>query len=38
VQVETEKKWEKAMNEEMDCLAHNQTWDLVKLLVGKTIL
>jgi len=38
VQVETRKKWEQAMKEEMDSLAHNQTWDLVRLLVGKTAL
>ena len=38
VQVETRKKWEQAMKEEMDSLAHNQTWELVKLTVGKTAL
>jgi len=38
VQVETRKKWEKAMKEEMDSLAHNQTWDLVKLPADKTTL
>jgi len=38
MQVETKKKWEKAMKEEMDSLAHNQTWDLVRLPVGKTTL
>eukprot|EP00253_Pinus_taeda_P017286 PITA_17286 len=38
VQVETKKKWEQAMKEEMDSLAHNQTWDLVRLSVGKTTL
>ena len=26
------------MKEEMDSLAHNQTWDLVRLPVGKTTL
>eukprot|EP00253_Pinus_taeda_P019069 PITA_19069 len=35
VQVETRKKWEKAMKEEMNALAHNQTWDLVRLPAGK---
>jgi len=38
VQVETKKKWEKAMKEEMDSLAHNQTWDLVRLPAGRTAL
>ena len=35
MQVETRKKWEQGMKEEMDSLVHNQTWDLVKFLVGK---
>jgi len=38
VQVETRKKWEQAMKEEMDSLSHNQAWDLVGLFVGKTTL
>ncbi|MCY6524964.1 reverse transcriptase domain-containing protein, partial [Actinobacillus pleuropneumoniae] len=38
VQVETRKKWEQAMKEEMDSLAHNQTWDLVRFPAGKTTL
>jgi len=38
VQGETMKKWEQAMKEEMDSLAHNQTWDLVGFPVGKTTL
>eukprot|EP00253_Pinus_taeda_P029369 PITA_29369 len=38
VQVETRKKWEKAMKEEMESLANNQTWDLVRLLAGKISL
>jgi len=38
VQVETRKKWEQAMKEEMDSLAHNQTWDLFRLPAGKTTL
>jgi len=29
MQVETRKKWEQGMNEEMDSLVGNQTWDLV---------
>lgn len=35
MQVETKNKWEKAMEEEMESLMHNQTWDLVKLSAGK---
>jgi len=35
MQVESRKKWEVAMEEEMDSLMHNQTWDLVRLPVGK---
>eukprot|EP00253_Pinus_taeda_P034148 PITA_34148 len=31
------KKWEKAMKEEMDSLAHNQTWDLVRLPAGSNM-
>ena len=38
MQVETRKKWEQGMDEEMDSLARNQTWDLVKLLAGKRVL
>ena len=38
MQVESRKKWEQAMEEEMDSLMHNQTWDLVKLPAGKTAL
>ena len=38
MQVESRKKWEIAMEEEMDSLMHNQTWDLVKLPTGKTTL
>ena len=29
MQVETRKKWEYGMNEEMDSLVRNQTWDLI---------
>eukprot|EP00253_Pinus_taeda_P011320 PITA_11320 len=38
MQVESRKKWEVAMEEEMDSLMHNQTWDLVRLPAGKTTL
>ena len=38
VQVETKKKWELAMKEEMGSLVHNQTWDLVRLPTGKPAL
>ena len=38
MKVETRKKWEKAMEEEMDSLMHKQTWDLVKFPIGKTKL
>ena len=36
--VETRKKWEEGMKEEMDSLVNNHTWDLVKFLVGKRAL
>ena len=38
MQVETRKKWEQGMDEEMDSLVRNQTWDLVKLPAGKRVL
>ena len=38
VQVETRKKWEQAMKEEMDSLAHDQTWDLVRFPADKKTL
>ena len=38
MQVETKKKWEKGMQEEMDPLVHNQTWDLVHFPAGKRAL
>jgi len=38
LQVETKKKWELAMKEEMDPFVHNQTWDLVRFPGGKTTL
>jgi len=36
--VDSKKKWELAMEEEMDSLMHNQTWDLVRFPTGKTTL
>ena len=38
MQVETRKKWEQGMDEEMDSLVRNQTWDLVKLPAEKRAL
>ena len=38
VRVEKRKKWEQAMKEEVDSLAHNRTWDLVRLSAGKKTL
>ena len=35
MQVDTKQKWEQGMKEEMDSLVKNQTWDLVKVPVGK---
>ena len=35
MQVETRKKWEQDMDEEMESFVRNQTWDLVKLLAEK---
>jgi hypothetical protein len=35
MQVETLKKWEQGMKEEMESLVHNQTWDLVQIPIGK---
>jgi hypothetical protein len=35
MQVDTKKKWEKGMKEEMDSLVNNHTWDLVQLPAGK---
>ena len=32
MKVETRKKWERGMDEEMDSLVRNQTWDLVQLM------
>jgi hypothetical protein len=36
--VETKKKWEQGMEEEMDSLVNNQTWDLVHFHEGKRAL
>ena len=36
--VETRKKWEEGMKEEMDSLVNNHIWDLVQLPVGKRAL
>jgi hypothetical protein len=38
MQVDTKKKWEQGMKEEMDSLVNNQTWDLVQLPIGKIAL
>ena len=35
MQVETRKKWEQGMDEEMDSLVRNQTWDLVEFPIDK---
>jgi hypothetical protein len=38
MQVDTKKKWEQGMKEEMDSLVNNQTWDLVQFPAGKRTL
>ena len=38
MQVETKNKWEQGMNEDMESLVRNQTWDLDELSVGKRTL
>ena len=38
MQVETRNKWEQGMNEDMDSLVRNQTWDLVELSTRKITL
>jgi hypothetical protein len=38
MQVDTKKKWDQGMKEEMDSLENNQTWDLVQFPVGKRAL
>ena len=36
--VETRNKWEQGMDEEMDSLVRNQTWDLVEFPASKRAL
>jgi hypothetical protein len=38
MQVDTKKKWERGMKEEIDSLVNNQTWDLVQLSARKRAL
>jgi hypothetical protein len=38
MQVDTKRKWEQGMKEEMDSLVNNQTWDLVQFPRGKRAL
>jgi hypothetical protein len=38
MQVDTKKKWEQGMKEEMDSLVNKKTWELVHLPVGKRAL
>ena len=38
MQVETKKKWEQAMDEDMDSLVINQIWDLVKFPAENMVL
>jgi hypothetical protein len=38
MQVDTKRKWEQSMKEEMDSLVNNHTWDLVQFPVGKRAL
>jgi hypothetical protein len=35
MQVDTKKKWEQGVIEEIDSLVNNQTWDLVQFPIGK---
>jgi hypothetical protein len=35
IKVDTKKKWEQGMKEEMDSLVNNQTWDLVQIACRK---
>jgi len=37
-EVESSEKWKKAMEEEMDSLFKNKTWELVKLSKGRNAL
>ena len=38
MQVETRNKCEQGMNEEMESLVRNHTWDLIDFLVGKRVV
>jgi hypothetical protein len=38
MQVDTKKKWEQGMKEEIDSLVNNQTWDFVQFPAGKRAL
>ena len=38
MQVKTRNKWEQCMNEEMDSLVRNWTWDFVQFPAGKRVL
>jgi hypothetical protein len=38
MQVDTKKKWDQDMKEEMDSLVNNHTWDLVQFFTGKRTL
>ena len=38
MQVETRKKWAQGMDEDMDSLVRNHTWDMVKLPTEKRAL
>ena len=38
MQVETRKKWDQGMDDEIDSLVRNQTWYLVELLAEKRAL
>ena len=38
MQVETRNKWEQGMDEEIDSLVRNRTWDLVEFPTGKRAL
>jgi hypothetical protein len=38
MQVDTKRKWEQGMKEQMDSLVNNHIWDLVQLPVGKRAL
>ena len=38
MKVDTKKKWEQGMKEEMDSLVNNHNWDLVQFPAGKRSL